>query len=795
MKKSLANKIIVPMAVIVLISAFLVSWAFSALQVRGRGIDARRSAQEAEANLLDTLALGHGQLVSRLAYQMRVLQSEARRLGPARLGPGPAPDLRFGPVSPGRFLDQAETGGATVSIFGRRGSALVRLATSGHRQEAEHAPDPAGQAMARGEACWGITALSGERHYGYFEPIRDARGVPIGAFAVEYPLAGFLRLFQSLQQIRILEHGFLALVDRDGRPVFSASPLTPGATRELFQTGKLAGAAWAVRRRAFEPWGVLVLTAYPVREVEEVAWPIRAGAMAVALALVGSLTLSYFYVLRKNLLGPLGDVLGVLDMVTFFKQYELRFRQDQEGEVGILTRSLNNMLEQIQTRDARLLDYQEHLEDLVAQRLEQLLQTQQLLSATLDALPVEIAILDGAGVVLLTNRKWTQAAGGGNPLLAAAGVGSDYPALCRAMDPGLAGLQAVALRVVDIILGPPDMLRLDYDLELDQRWQGFTLLATRFDTQGTARTVLVNRNVTEQKQLETQLRQAQKLESIGQLAAGIAHEINTPTQYIGDNAVFLRQAFQDLWALVEPLQRMLAGIRDDRCPPELVRAARAAMDQADLGFFADEIPTAIDESLEGIRRISRIVGAMKDFSHPGASSKTLTDLNRAVESTTLVCRSAWKYVAELELDLAPDLPPVPCFPDEINQVILNLVINAAQAIGEAQRTRPGGKGLIRISTRPVDGFAQIRVEDSGCGIPEANRLRIFDPFFTTKPVGQGTGQGLAIAYAVVTEQHGGSIAMDSEVGKGTSFTLRLPYAGPPADGKGRNPGSMVQEVP
>jgi signal transduction histidine kinase len=537
---------------------------------------------------------------------------------------------------------------------------------------------------------------------------------------------------------------------------------------------------------------LLAFAAFQVGQRE--AWLVRGAFLAAALALVGGLTLSCYFLLRRNLLGPLGEVLDVLDMITFFKQYELRFRQGQEGEIGALTRSLNIMLGQIQARDVRLLDYQEHLEELVAQRLEQLFQTQQLLSATLDALPVHIAILDGAGALLVANRQWQQATQGGNPFMAGAGVGTDYLALCRALAAGQAELGGVALQVAEVILGGPESVRLDYDLELDQRRECFSLLVTRFATQGSFRTVLLHRNVTERKLMEIQLRQAQKLESIGQLAAGIAHEINTPTQYIGDNAIFLRQAFQDLWGLVEPIQRMLAGARDGAGPDHLVAAARQALEQADLGFFAEEIPLAINESLEGIRRISRIVGAMKDFSHPAATSRTPTDLNRAVESTTLVCRGEWKYVAELELDLAPELAPVPCFPDEINQVILNLVINAAHAIGEAQRTSQGGKGLIRISTRAVDGCAQLSIADTGCGIPEAIRSRIFDPFFTTKPVGQGTGQGLAIAYAVITEQHGGTIALESEVGKGTTFTLRLPYLGLPAGGR-KNPGSMIQELP
>jgi signal transduction histidine kinase len=507
---------------------------------------------------------------------------------------------------------------------------------------------------------------------------------------------------------------------------------------------------------------------------------IRWSALAIALALAGVLTLSYYLVLRRNLLRPLGDVLGILGMISFYKQYDLRFEQRFEGEVGILTSALNGMLEQIKARDTQLLAYQEHLEELVAQRLEQLRQAEQLLSATLDALPVYIAILDGTGTILVTNRQWNQEIQSSNPFMAGAAVGADYLAHCRTVDPGLVEAKGIANQILEVMLGAKASVRLDYDLELDHRRQWFTVLATRFVTQETPCTVLMHLNVTEQRLMEIQLRQAQKLESIGQLAAGIAHEINTPTQYIGDNTVFLREAFQDLWRLVEPTRRLLAGVQGGVCPAELVQTAEHALGQADLGFLEGEIPRAINESLEGVRRVARIVSAMKDFSHPGGSSKKPTDLNRAIESTTLVCRSEWKYVAEMELDLVPGLPMVPCFPDEFNQVILNLVINAAHAIGEALPTARTEKGLIRITTRSGEGFAQITVADSGSGIPEAIRSRIFDPFFTTKPVGKGTGQGLAIAYAVIVEQHGGSIALESEVGKGTTFILRLPFERQPS---------------
>ena len=293
------------------------------------------------------------------------------------------------------------------------------------------------------------------------------------------------------------------------------------------------------------------------------------------------------------------------------------------------------------------------------------------------------------------------------------------------------------------------------------------------------RALLVARDITERRaaelerqQMEVQLRHSQKLEAIGQLAAGIAHEINTPTQYIGDNAIFLRDAFKDLLAFLALVQD---GVNRGLLPEDWKERVEAL----DLDYIEAEIPRAIQQSLEGVGRVSKIVSAMKDFSHPGGASRERVDLNRAIESTITVSRNAWKYVATLETDLAPQLPPVPCFPGEFNQVILNLLVNAAHAIEEANTSRPPGDlGSIRVSTRQVGDMVEIRVSDTGTGIPEEIRSRIFDPFFTTKPVGKGTGQGLSIARAVIVDKHQGKLDLQSELGRGTTFVIQLPLTPP-----------------
>ncbi len=295
--------------------------------------------------------------------------------------------------------------------------------------------------------------------------------------------------------------------------------------------------------------------------------------------------------------------------------------------------------------------------------------------------------------------------------------------------------------------------------------------------------LLISRDISLRKQMERdratveiQLRHSQKLEAIGHLAAGIAHEINTPTQYIGDNTTFLRDVFAQSTALIRTLQGHLERIREGTgSHAEEARQALDALEAGDVDYLEEEIPKAIQQTLEGVARVSKIVGAMKDFSHPGGDSASIIDLHRAIESTVTVSRGEWKSVANLETEFAPDLPLVSCYPGEINQVILNLVVNAAHAIAASRKsletTEPG---LIRIGTRLLPGEVEIWVSDDGTGIPAEIQDRIFDPFFTTKPVGKGSGQGLSIVHAVITEKHKGRITLESSPGKGTTFHLFLP---------------------
>ena len=287
--------------------------------------------------------------------------------------------------------------------------------------------------------------------------------------------------------------------------------------------------------------------------------------------------------------------------------------------------------------------------------------------------------------------------------------------------------------------------------------------------------LILGQDITHRLLLENQLAQARKLEAIGQLAAGIAHEINTPTQYVSDNTRFLQDAFQDLYSLWSQYDRVCQAAIDHTLEEsDLLKTVEQTAMEIDVPYLYEEIPTAIQQSLEGLERVATIVRAMKEFSHPGGEEKAAINLNKAIESTITVARNEWKYVAEMVTDFDLNLPVVLCLAGDINQVILNLVVNAAHAISEVVKEGDGPKGTITISTRHVPPWAEIHVQDTGPGIPEDIRERIFNPFFTTKGIGVGTGQGLAITHTVVVEKHGGTITLDTEVGHGTTFIIRLP---------------------
>ncbi len=386
------------------------------------------------------------------------------------------------------------------------------------------------------------------------------------------------------------------------------------------------------------------------------------------------------------------------------------------------------------------------------------------LSAAVEQSPVSVVIADTHGDIRYTNRKFTECTG--------------YT---------LEEVRGKNPRILNSGYSPPHMYETLWATILaGKEWRGefrnrkkngelyweSAVLSPIVDANGSITHFLaVKEDITERRALEGDLRQAQKLEGIGQLAAGIAHEINTPTQFVTDNLTFLRESCEAALGLLE-LYRKAVREDSERFSADAIRDLTEAERVCDLEFIGAEVPRAITQSLEGVRRIAKIVRAVKEFSHPDLAEKAEADLNRGIASTITIAHNEWKYVADLTTDFDEALPPVLCYPGDVNQVVLNLIVNAAHAI--RQKLKGTGKGQIVVRTRTCGPFAEIAVSDTGTGIPPEIRARIFEPFFTTKEVGAGTGQGLALAHSVVVKKHQGKIWCETEMGAGTTFFVHLP---------------------
>ncbi len=283
----------------------------------------------------------------------------------------------------------------------------------------------------------------------------------------------------------------------------------------------------------------------------------------------------------------------------------------------------------------------------------------------------------------------------------------------------------------------------------------------------------------ERERVVIELQLSQKLESVGRLAAGIAHEINTPIQYVGDSMYFLRSAYGDLIQLIDGWSEAIDALPADSARDALRIEIANLRERHDIEFLRGEIPKAFERTFDGVERVTNIVKAMKEFAHPDSNEQSPADLNHAIGTTLVVSSNEYKYLATVHT-LFGELPQVVCNVGELNQVFLNLIVNAAHAIQDSGKDQAAGE--IRISTAVADDMAVLTFGDNGCGVPAENLSKLYDPFFTTKEVGRGTGQGLAIAHSIVVDKHGGDISVSSTVGVGTEFTLRLPI-----DGRGVRP--------
>jgi two-component system NtrC family sensor kinase len=277
----------------------------------------------------------------------------------------------------------------------------------------------------------------------------------------------------------------------------------------------------------------------------------------------------------------------------------------------------------------------------------------------------------------------------------------------------------------------------------------------------------------------SEVRLTRNFEAIGQLAAGVAHEINTPMQYIGDNTVFLGATIRRLLELATSFEQLVGLCRSGQpIAPQVIGECERELNRGRLGFLREQAPTAIEQTLAGIDQVRSIVQALKEFSHPGEEEPVDVDVNRLVEMARTVTRNTWRYVAELKLELCDNPRAVAGYPQELGQVLINLIVNAAHAVEErnAGASKPT-LGKITIRTRSTPEHVEIQIADDGQGIPEAIRDRIMAPYFTTKPAGKGTGQGLSLARRIIVDQHGGRLFFESQVGVGTTFYIVLAGVG------------------
>lgn len=435
---------------------------------------------------------------------------------------------------------------------------------------------------------------------------------------------------------------------------------------------------------------------------------------------------------------------------------EMRRRAMAEEELQDANMTLKNKIEE-----------QEKAEQLLARAKEQW-------ERTVDAIPDLIALIDRDHKVVRINKAMASAMG----VNSSEAVGQPFCLISPGMAPPGESCQE------DVLIDSLEPLSVEMFINRFDGYYEINVMPYHGPNGEIQGTVFIAHDISERKiaeqekdKLKSDLLHAQKLESVGRLAAGIAHEINTPTQYVSTNIQFMSDAFEDIKKLVGVFVKMLEEVKKEPAWHEVSDEVVACLDDVDWDFLVEEFPLTIKQSQDGLSRVSTIVLAMKEFSHPGGKNKEPVDLNKIIDTTVAIARNEWKYVADVETDLDENLPQVNCLVDEMGQVFLNLLINAAHAIaaklGENAEIQ---KGCITIRSSRQDGWVEVRISDTGTGIPEKVRYRVFDPFFTTKEVGAGTGQGLSIAHDVVTKKHGGTLTFETAIGKGTTFIIRLPIA-------------------
>lgn len=506
---------------------------------------------------------------------------------------------------------------------------------------------------------------------------------------------------------------------------------------------------------------------------------------------------------------PIAALAEVLNRVRRGQTAERAYVESHD-EIGFFAQEFNRLLDTLEESNKQLKDYSRNLEDIVEQRTVELARTNEELSSMNTTLKDEIQnrihaeanltkvnerLVESKLMAQKATQQWEVTFNAIQDLISIHDTEFNIVQCNKAFEQvfGLAGkdwLGHKCCRIVHDRIAPlPECPSIS--AQKNHEAKTIELFETKLNkyleisvypivsaTEGVKGVVHIAKDITGRKILERELTQAQKLESIGTLAAGIAHEINTPVQFIANNTQFMVKGIEQILQLIDDYQALLERCARVSNNEEILQEMGRLADAMKLSFLKEEIPLALSQSQEGVERVATIIGAMKDFSHMGSATMAHEDINQAVESTITISRNEWKYVAELQAELDRNLPLVECFVGDIKQVVLNLIVNAAHAIGDAIKQNGSEQGLITVRTYSKENSVYITVGDTGTGIPENVRARVFDYFFTTKEIGKGTGQGLSMAYQTIAEKHCGNLTFETEEGVGTTFIIQLPVNQP-----------------
>ncbi len=389
-----------------------------------------------------------------------------------------------------------------------------------------------------------------------------------------------------------------------------------------------------------------------------------------------------------------------------------------------------------------------------------------LYKGALDLSPNSVVILDSVGKILYVNKKFSTTTLFKFNEVLNRNVKDNLPYMCEFADNS----------VWEILLTEKEWHGQAKNIRKNGNyfWESVSIYTQRDENSYRNFYVIIKDDITERIKIENQRTISKKLESIGHLAAGIAHEINSPLQFVNDSIYFLDISFNDMIVYIKTIENHIKNIGESiENYEELNNSLQALKENLDLEFVLNEVPDAFNRISNGLGRVNKIITAMKRFTHSSQNEKSLTDINQEIEMATILTKNEWKYVAEMKLNLAEDLPLVFCLVDEINQVLINLIVNASHTIAD-KKEMTETDGTITITTSMDGNDCKITVSDTGKGILPENMDKVFDPFFTTKDPGKGTGQGLSLSHDVIVTKHGGQIYLESEYGHGTTVTIKIP---------------------